>query len=106
MGSLSEQDGVNYERSREYGLPSIATDQVALSTTAAQVVAARNQRHRVVIKNIDSTITIYVGASGVTASDGFQLLAGESVALHTTAAVFAVAASGTPSAAYLEEYEA
>jgi hypothetical protein len=58
----------------------------------------------VIIKNIDSSITVYIGEGTVTSSNGLPLLAGESVALETTAAVNAISASGTPTLAYIEEY--
>lgn len=82
----------------------IAVNQVATSTTSAEAVAARKSRYRVILKNIDSSITIYIGTGTVTATNSIPLLAGESVALETSAAVNALAASGTPSLAYAEEY--
>lgn len=71
----------------------------ALSTAAAQIVAANALPNQRTIKNTDASITIYVGPAGVTAANGFPLKPGESVkfdAPNTTAALFAVAASGTP----------
>jgi hypothetical protein len=78
--------------------------QAATSTTSAQAIAARAGRRRLLIKNIDSSITIYIGIGTVTSSTGMPLLAGESVALETNAAVNALSASGTPSLAYIEEF--
>lgn len=89
-----------------YGAASLAATQNALSTTAEAIFAARPTRTRAVVKNIDSSITVYVGeADTVTSSTGMSLLAGESISLFTTAAVYAIAASGTPTVALLEEYE-
>ena len=82
----------------------ITSAQSATSTTSAEAVAARPQRHRVVLKNIDASITIYVGTGTVTSANSIPLLAGESIALETTAAINALSASGTPSLAYIEEY--
>jgi hypothetical protein len=55
-------------------------------------------------KNVDSSITIYIGNSNVSgASDGFELLAGESLAEDSiSTAVYAIAASGTPNVNVLE----
>ena len=82
----------------------INAGQFATSTTSAEAVAYRAQRLRVIVKNADTAITMYIGEGTVTASNGLPLLAGESVALKTTAAVNAIAASGTPVLAFLEEY--
>jgi len=71
---------------------------------SAEVVAARPQRRRVILKNIDTSITIYIGIGTVTSSNSMWLLAGESIALDTTAAINALAASGSPVLAYIEEY--
>lgn len=89
-----------------YGAASFSATQNALSTNAEAIFAARATRTRAVVKNIDSSITVYVGEAGtVTSSTGMSLLAGESISLFTTAAVYAIAASGTPTVALLEEYE-
>lgn len=82
----------------------IANGQVVTSTTSAALVAARPKRRRVIIKNLDTAITIYIGAGTVTTANGMPLLAGESIALEATAAINARSASGTPTAAYIEEY--
>lgn len=84
--------------------------QVATSGTAAAVLTTGNGFTNLtgnvtdpvpfVIKNIDSTITIYLGGSGVTTSNGYPLLAGQSVTLSSinseAGSLWAVAASGTP----------
>lgn len=92
------------------GIDSIATGQVALnSSTPTVVVAARRGRVRVVVRNLSASITVYVGGSAVAAGDGFPIFsntpAGESLSIFTEAAVYAIAASGTPSVAYFEEYD-
>ena len=86
------------------GTGSIATGQVALSTSAALVAAARVGRTRAVVKNYDTAITVYLGASGVLSTTGLELKPGESFATYSEAAIYAVAASGTPTVGYLEEY--
>lgn len=54
----------------------------------------------VVIKNLDETIRIYVGASNVSATDGYALEGGEEspmIEVDNAADIYIVAASGTPS---------
>ena len=82
----------------------IANGQVATSTSSAELVAARPKRRRVIIKNLDSTITVYIGTGTVTTANGMPLLAGESIAIEATVAINGRSASGTPTIAYLEEY--
>lgn len=86
------------------GSSAIANGQVATSTTSALAVAARATRRRVILKNLDAAITIYIGTGTVSAANGMPLLAGESIALETSSAINAIAASVTPSLAYIEEY--
>ncbi len=52
--------------------PGVRAGQLALSVTAAQVVAAK-QRAFLEIKNSDTTISVYIGALGVTSSTGHLL---------------------------------
>lgn len=78
----------------------LGNKQVALSTTAAKVVDASTKPSKVMLKNKDASIVIYVGKTGVTSSTGYALAAGVSVTLEfdeSTPEVYAVAASGTPS---------
>lgn len=86
-----------------YGAPQFAASQNALSVTAEVILTARPQRISAIVRNIDNSITVYLGAEGVD-STGFPLPAGASVTLTTTASVYAVAASGTPTVAIWEEY--
>lgn len=80
----------------------ITTGQVSITTTATQVVAS-DTRNSVVILNQDAAINMYIGVAGVTSSTGILLKAGSSITITNNAAVFAVAASGTPVAGYLVE---
>lgn len=92
---------------REFGSKQLEITQVATATTdgGTQVLAAKNSRIRAVFKNVDSSITIYLGTGTVSSSTGMPLLAGESITLHTRAAVKALAASGTPSLAIVDEFD-
>lgn len=87
------------------GAANYANGQVAASTSAATLVAARATRRSVTIKNTDGAITVYIGAATVTAANGVPLKAGESIAVDTTALIQVIAASGTPSVAYMETYD-
>jgi hypothetical protein len=86
----------------------VAFGQVASATTAGGVtlLAARPGRRRVIFKNIDSSITVYIGGAGdtVSSSNSMVLLAGESIAIESNAGFKSLSASGTPSIAYIEEY--
>ena len=92
---------------REFGSDQVAVSQAATATTAGgtQVLAAKNTRTRAVFKNLDTSITIYLGTGTVSSSTGIPLLAGESIALHTKGAIKALSASGTPSLAIVDEYD-
>ena len=63
----------------------VISNQLTTSTTAAPVIAgagltslngAVNDPLPLQIKNIDASITIYIGGPGVTSSNGYPLLAG------------------------------
>jgi hypothetical protein len=78
----------------------ISTGQVAVGTTATQVVPARAGRQKVTITPTTSTV-FYVGAAGITTGTGMYVAAGGAVTLDTAAAVFAVGASAF-TASYVE----
>lgn len=83
---------------------SIATGQQTLSTSAALVSGGSSSRGTVLVRNLDASISIYVGSAGVTSSTGMLIKAGESITIRTSGALYAVAASGTPAVAVLEEF--
>lgn len=87
------------------GVANLAHGQVALSSSATQVVSTRATRRAVTIVNL-STTDIYVGNTGVTTSTGQLLLGskGAAITIETVTAVFAIVTTGTPSVSYLEEY--
>lgn len=56
------------------------------------------------IKNIDASITIYIGGANVTSSNGYPLLAGQSLAMQLLGSgdlPYAISASATPTMAVL-----
>lgn len=94
-------------RVKETGAASYANGQVSTSGTAATLLAARATRRRVIFRNLSSTAAeiVYIGAATVTAANGVPIYPGESVALAITTLIQAIAASGTPTVAYIEEYD-
>jgi hypothetical protein len=81
------------------------TGQNTLSTTAEVLAAQRSGRRRITIRNHDGSILVYVGNSaGVTSGTGFALGAGATIELESDAAVYMIAASGTPLVSFIEEF--
>lgn len=76
------------------GGASIFTSQVAVTTAATLVAAARTGRQKISISST-SAVVFYVGPSGVTAANGFYVAAaaGATVTLDTAAAVYAIGAA-------------
>jgi len=79
------------------------TGQVTTSGTAGTLVASNSTRRRCVIKNLDATITVYVGPATVTTSNGMEVKAGQSIEITATPLIQVIAASGTPVVAYSDE---
>lgn len=79
----------------------IAVTNVASATTAGGTVlitasAARKELH---IRNIDASITVYIGNTGLTSSTGYKLAAGEEKIFKgpiAGIAWYSLSASGTP----------
>lgn len=89
----------NIYGSRSFG-PSATT--ALNSSTATSIAAIRPNRYGAMVQNPDTSITIYVGNTGVTSSTGVPLRAGESMYFPTFAALYAISASGTPNAIVTE----
>lgn len=84
------------------GAGSIAAGQVAVTTSATQVVAARAGRASVTLSSA-TAVAFWVGPTGVTSANGFSVpaTAGTPITILTSAAVFAVGASAV-TITYLE----
>lgn len=97
---------VQVQRVDEQGSTAIANGQVTVDTTSGgvTVAAARDTRKSILVRN-RGTVVVYFGTGTVSASNGFPLDAGEAMTIQTTAAVKAIAASGSATVAYLEEYD-
>lgn len=87
------------------GASNFATGQVALASTATQIVSSRSTRRSITIVNL-STTDMYIGNSGVTTSTGQLLLGvkGTAITLEVVGAVYGIVATGTPSVSFEEEY--
>lgn len=97
---------VQVQRVNEQGGTAIANGQVSVDTTSGgvQVVAARDTRKSVLIRN-RGTVIVYLGTGTVSSTTGFPLDAGEAMTIQTTAQVKAIAASSSATVAYIEEYD-
>lgn len=105
MTVLRDGSQITQVKGGPLGAPSYANNQVAASTTAGTLIAARATRRSVTIRNTDATITVYIGAATVTAGNGMPLKAGESINIDSVALIQVLAASGTPAVAYIETYD-
>jgi hypothetical protein len=95
---------VQVQRVDEQGSTAIANGQVAPTSTAATLVAARDTRKRLVLLNA-GTVDVYVGIATVTTANGFKLVPGSSLTLYMQALIQAITASGTGAIHYVEEYD-
>lgn len=87
------------------GAANIATGQVATSTGAGTAVIARATRRKVTLINMDSSIVMYVGPATVSAANGFRLVAGAAMDITWVGLIQVIAASGTPTLGYADEYD-
>lgn len=87
------------------GASEYANGQVTAGAASGQLVAARSTRRSVLIRNLDSSNSVYIGRGTVTSSNGMLLKAGESVSIDTTAAINCIRATGDVVIAYLETYD-
>ena len=83
-------------------------NRVAMTAAAAVIKAAPatgHYRYSITIRNLDTTNTVYIGGSGVTAATGYPIKSGESFTLDRNfAAIYGICDTGlTASVAYFEE---
>lgn len=81
----------------------VTTAQVALNASAATQVFTAGDRRFAEIKNLDTSIVVYLGStSALTSATGYSLAAGATFALDNfIGTIYAIAASGTPSVAVI-----
>jgi hypothetical protein len=86
------------------GSATLATGQVSVGTTFTQVVAARANRATVTM-SVGAANACAFGNTGVTATTGFPLqpVAGATLSLDTSAAIFAVC-SATTTVSFVEQF--
>lgn len=101
---IVNSDGSLVDPSGQASASTLTVAHASLSTSAAQVLAANTSRVFAEVKNLDSGISIYLGKDNtVTSSNGHLLGPGEAFAFDGyTGAVWAIAASGTPSVSTIE----
>lgn len=86
------------------GSAHVATSQVATSGTAGTLAIARATRVGLLVRNLDTSISVYIGPATVTSGNGMLLKAGESVVVTAVTLWQVIAASGTPTVAIVDEY--
>lgn len=84
------------------GGPSMATGQVAVTTSSTLVAAARAGRQKITLSPT-SSVVYYVGNTGVTSATGVYVAAGGSITLETSAAIYAAGASNV-TISYIEMF--
>ena len=88
------------------GGDTILSGRVSVSTTAAEAIAARSNRLYVILLALPSnTDVVDVGDTGTASGSDFPLYPGASITIPTEDAIWADAASGTQSLAYIEVYD-
>jgi hypothetical protein len=86
--------------------PFVFGQAVLNAATAQKIVSLRWERTGVLITNM-SSIDVFFGDSTVLASTGLLLLGlkGAGISIPTTAEIWAIAASGTPTISFMEVYD-
>lgn len=77
------------------------TGQVSVGSSATLIIAA-NTRQGVLITNPSTTVTLYVGGSGVTTGNGQIIPPSQSITLPVVSAIYGVVATGTLTISYVE----
>lgn len=86
------------------GAANLSTTQVTASTSAATLAIARPTRTSVLFRNLDSSISVYIGKATVSSSNGTLLKAGDSVPFTYVGLIQVIAASGSPVVSIADEY--
>lgn len=99
---MTRPTGAYADISIQRGGSTIAHGTATAGTVAVLVAANLNRVEVIIHNNGSSTDTVFIGAAAVAADNGVKLAAGEKVTIQTTAAVYLVAETGTPTVSYLE----
>lgn len=86
------------------GAANLASSQVTTAVTAGTLAIARPTRRRCTYKNLDTSITVYIGPATVTALNGMEVKAGQSGEFTWVGLMQVIAASGTPIVAIHDEF--
>jgi len=73
-----------------------ATNQVTVDSTGELIIASNTSRQAVLITNTSETITVFIGASGVTATTGAALLPNSSITIPATSAFYGIVTVASP----------
>lgn len=88
------------------GAANLATSQTATNAvTATLIVAARPTRRSALVTNTSTSISVYIGNSGVTSTTGQLLIAGAACTFPVNCALYAISASSTPTVCVSEAYD-
>lgn len=87
------------------GATHAATSQVTTSTSPSTAAIARPTRRSCLIRNLDTSISVYIGPATVSAANGMLLKAGESIPITAVTLLQVIAASGSPVIAVFDEYD-
>jgi hypothetical protein len=86
----------------------ILCSQNALSTTAEQILSENDTRRQAIVQNLEASggINVFIKEDNTAGpTTGFRLAPGESVTIYNKNAMWAEAASGTPTIGILEEWD-
>lgn len=89
----------------EAGAANMGTAQVSVASAATQIVASNSTRRAVCIVNTDTSKTVYLGSSGVTALTGHALPAGSAITIPLTIAIYGITATGTAAVTEIEVFD-
>ncbi len=102
---VSLASNINVALNQFTGAANMANGQISATTTPATLVAARPTRRSVTIKNINTSISVYVGLDTVSSANGMLLRSGESISVDYVGLIQVVAGSNSPNVSYIETYD-
>ncbi len=76
---------------------------VSIGATDALLIAAREDRRAVLVKNHHASQVLYVGPEGLTVANGFRINAGETTRFETAAVLWAIASGASTPVGVFEE---
>lgn len=82
-----------------------ANGQASPTTSEVLIVAANPKRRQVWITNTHATLPVFVGATGLSAVNGFPIMAGQTQKIEWTGAIYGITASSTVVVGYFDEYD-